>query len=83
MTQTTMPNAKKPIDPTIRNLRQSANMEQRDVAERMRVVRSALSRRETSMRVEDHTIAWLRSYVQACGGDLEVYIKINDRTIEL
>jgi transcriptional regulator with XRE-family HTH domain len=78
-----MPSAKKPIDPTIRSLRESANMKTKDVAERMRTVRSALSRRETSMRVQDHTIAWLRSYVRACGGDLEIVIRINDRTIEL
>lgn len=78
-----MPSEKQPLDPTLRNMRKNAGLGQRDVAERMKVVRSALSRRETSMRIDDHTIHWLRSYAMACGGDLVITLTIGERVIEL
>ena len=78
-----MPSAKKPIDPRLRSLRKAAKLEQKDVAERMHTVRSALSRRETAMRIDDHTIFWLRRYVEACGGRLQTTIYLNGHSIEL
>jgi ribosome-binding protein aMBF1 (putative translation factor) len=73
------------VDATVREmdlrmLREAAGLTQEQLAERIDMAQSDLSKFE---RREDHRIATLRRYVSALGGRLKIVAELNGKTIVL
>jgi transcriptional regulator with XRE-family HTH domain len=68
------------LEMDLRALREAAGLTQGELAQRVEITQSQLSKME---RREDHRISTLRRYVQALGGSLEICAVINGRRIRL
>lgn len=68
------------LEMDLRALREAVGLTQGEVAQRIEITQSQLSKME---RREDHRISTLRRYVQALGGSLEICAVINGRRIKL
>src|SRR4051812_32412870 len=68
------------LDMDLRALREAVGLTQGELAHRVEITQSQLSKME---RREDHRISTLRRYVQALGGSLEICAIINGRRIKL
>ena len=64
----------------LRSLREAAGFTQGELAERVEITQSQLSKME---RREDHRVSTLRRYVEALGGSLEICAVINGKRIKL
>lgn len=65
---------------TLRALREAAGVTQVELAERMEIHQTELSRFE---RRDDHKLSTLAAYVEALGGKLEVVAVINGKRVVL
>jgi DNA-binding transcriptional regulator YiaG len=68
------------LEMDLRALREAAGLTQGELAERVEITQSQLSKLE---RREDHRISTLRRYVEALGGSLEICAIINGKRIKL
>jgi transcriptional regulator with XRE-family HTH domain len=68
------------LEMDLRALREAAGLTQGDLAQRIEITQSQLSKME---RREDHRISTLRRYVQALGGSLEICAVLNGKRINL
>src|SRR4051812_28243566 len=68
------------LEMDLRTLREAVGLTQGEVAQRVEITQSQLSKME---RREDHRISTLRRYVQALGGSLEICAVINGQRIKL
>jgi predicted transcriptional regulator len=68
------------LEMDLRALREAVGLTQGELAQRVDVTQSQLSKME---RREDHRISTLRRYVEALGGNLEVCAVINGKRIKL
>lgn len=68
------------LEMDLRALREAAGLTQGELAERIEITQSQLSKME---RREDHRISTLRRYVQALGGSLEICAVIGGKRIKL
>jgi predicted transcriptional regulator len=68
------------LEMDLRALREAVGLTQGELAQRVDVTQSKLSKME---RREDHRISTLRRYVEALGGNLEVCAVINGKRIKL
>jgi transcriptional regulator with XRE-family HTH domain len=68
------------LEMDLRALREAAGLTQGELAQRVEITQSQLSKMEHR---EDHRISTLRRYVQALGGSLEICAVINGRRIKL
>lgn len=64
----------------LRALREAAGLTQEELAQRVEITQSQLSKME---RRQDHRISTLRRYVEALDGSLEICTVINGRRIKL
>lgn len=64
----------------LRALREAAGLTQGELAQRVEITQSQLSKME---RREDHRISTLRRYVEALGGSLEICAVLNGKRIKL
>jgi predicted transcriptional regulator len=64
----------------LRALREAAGKTQAEVAQIVKMDQAEVSRLE---RREDHRLSTLRRYVQALGGDIEVYAVIDGKRVQL
>lgn len=68
------------LEMDLRALRNTANLTQESLARRMDSTQSELSKME---RRDDHRISTLRRYIEALGGELEIWAVINGRRIRI
>jgi transcriptional regulator with XRE-family HTH domain len=68
------------LEMDLRALREAAGLTQGELAQRVEITQSQLSKLE---RREDHRISTLRRYVEALGGSLEICAMINGKRIKL
>jgi predicted transcriptional regulator len=68
------------LEMDLRALREAVGLTQGELAQRVEITQSQLSKME---RREDHRISTLRRYVEALGGNLEICAIINGRRIKL
>lgn len=68
------------IEMDLRSLREATGLTQGELAERVEITQSQLSKME---RREDHRVSTLRRYVEALGGSLEICAVINGKRIKL
>lgn len=68
------------LEMDLRALREAAGLTQGELAQRIEITQSQLSKME---RREDHRISTLRRYVQALGGSLEICAVIGGKRIKL
>src|SRR4029079_13713363 len=68
------------LEMDLRALREAVGLTQGEVAQRIEITQSQLSKME---RREDHRISTLRRYVQALGGSLEIRTGMNVRAATL
>ena len=68
------------LEMDLRALREAAGLTQGELAQRVDVTQSQLSKME---RREDHRISTVRRYVEALGGSLEICAVINGKRIKL
>lgn len=68
------------LEMDLRTLREAAGLTQGELAQRIEITQSQLSKME---RREDHRISTLRRYIQALGGSLEICAVIGDKRIKL
>jgi transcriptional regulator with XRE-family HTH domain len=68
------------LEMDLRALREAVGLTQGELAQRVEITQSQLSKME---RREDHRISTLRRYVEALGGNLEIYAFINGKRIKL
>jgi DNA-binding XRE family transcriptional regulator len=68
------------LEMNLRELRKAAGKTQAQVSEAAEISQAELSKAE---RREDHLLSTLRRYVEALGGELEVYARFGDKTIRL
>ncbi len=68
------------LEMDLRALREAAGLTQGELAERVEITQSQLSKME---RRDDHRVSTLRRYVEALGGSLEVCAVINGKRIKL
>src|SRR3954452_11734065 len=68
------------LEMDLRALREAVGLTQGDLAQRVEITQSQLSKME---RREDHRISTLRRYVEALGGSLEICAVINGQRIKL
>lgn len=64
----------------LRTLREAMGLTQGELAQRVEITQSQLSKME---RREDHRISTLRRYVEALGGSLEICAIIDGRRVKL
>lgn len=68
------------LEMDLRALREAAGLTQGELAQRIEITQSQLSKME---RREDHRISTLRRYIEALGGSMEICAVINGRRIKL
>jgi predicted transcriptional regulator len=68
------------LEMDLRALREAAGLTQGELAQRIEITQSQLSKME---RREDHRISTLRRYIQALGGSLEICAVIGGKRIKL
>jgi predicted transcriptional regulator len=68
------------LEMDLRALREAVGLTQGELAQRVAITQSQLSKME---RREDHRISTLRRYVEALGGNLEICAVINGKRIKL
>jgi transcriptional regulator with XRE-family HTH domain len=68
------------LEMDLRALREAAGLTQEELAQRVDITQSQLSKME---RREDHRISTLRRYVEALGGSLEICAVIDGKRIKL
>ena len=68
------------LEMDLRALREAAGLTQEELAAKVEITQSQLSKLE---RREDHRISTLRCYVQALGGELEVVAVVGGKRIKL
>lgn len=68
------------LEMDLRALREAAGLTQGELAQRVEITQSQLSKME---RREDHRISTLRRYVQALGGSLEICAVIDGKRVKL
>jgi predicted transcriptional regulator len=68
------------LEMDLRALREAVGLTQGELAQRVEITQSQLSKME---RREDHRISTLRRYVEALGGSLEICAVINGKRIKL
>jgi predicted transcriptional regulator len=68
------------LEMDLRALREAVGLTQGELAQRVEITQSQLSKME---RREDHRISTLRRYVEALGGSLEICAVVNGRRIKL
>lgn len=68
------------LEMDLRALREAVGLTQGELAQRVEITQSQLSRME---RREDHRISTLRRYVEALGGSLEICAVVNGKRIKL
>ena len=68
------------LEMDLRALREAAGLTQGELAQRVKITQSQLSKME---RREDHRISTLRRYVEAIGGSLEICAVIKGKRIKL
>jgi DNA-binding transcriptional regulator YiaG len=68
------------LEMDLRALREAVGLTQGELAQRVEITQSQLSKME---RREDHRLSTLRRYVEALGGNLEICAVINGRRIKL
>ncbi len=68
------------LEMDLRTLREAVGLTQGELAQRVDVTQSQLSKME---RREDHRISTLRRYVEALGGNLEICAVVNGKRIKL
>ncbi len=68
------------LEMDLRALREAAGLTQGELAERVEITQSQLSKME---RRDDHRISTLRRYIQALGGSLEICAVLNGKRIKL
>ena len=65
---------------TLRELRQTLELTQQQVADKAEMTQSELSRMESR---GDHRVSTLRRYVEALGGELEISVVVGKRRLKL
>jgi DNA-binding XRE family transcriptional regulator len=68
------------LEMDLRALREASGLTQGELAQRVEITQSQLSKME---RREDHRISTLRRYVEALGGSLEICALVNGKRIKL
>ena len=68
------------LEMDLRALREAVGLTQGELAQRVEITQSQLSKME---RREDHRISTLRRYVQALGGSLEICAVIDGKRVKL
>jgi DNA-binding XRE family transcriptional regulator len=68
------------LEMDLRTLREAAGLTQEELAAKVEITQSQLSKLE---RREDHRISTLRRYVKALGGELEVIAVVHGKRIKL
>lgn len=68
------------LEMDLRALREAIGLTQGELAQRVEITQSQLSKME---RREDHRISTLRRYVQALGGSLEICAVIDGKRVKL
>lgn len=68
------------LEMDLRALREAMGLTQEELAERIAITQSQLSKME---RREDHRISTVRRYVAALGGELEIVAVVGDKRIVL
>jgi transcriptional regulator with XRE-family HTH domain len=68
------------LEMDLRTLREAAGLTQEELAAKVEITQSQLSKLE---RREDHRISTLRRYVKALGGELEVVAVVAGKRIKL
>jgi predicted transcriptional regulator len=68
------------LEMDLRTLREAVGLTQEELAQKVEVTQSQLSKLE---RREDHRLSTLRRYVEALGGELEVFAVVNGKRIRL
>ena len=68
------------LEMDLRAIRELAGKTQEDVAEEVELSQAQISRAEAQ---RDHRISFLRKYVEALGGSLDVYARLGDRLVKL
>jgi len=68
------------LEMDLRALREAVGLTQGELAQRVEITQSQLSKME---RREDHRISTLRRYVEALGGSLEICAVVNGKRIKL
>jgi DNA-binding transcriptional regulator YiaG len=68
------------LEMDLRALREAVGLTQGELAQRVEITQSQLSKME---RREDHRISTLRRYVEALGGRLEIWAVIEGKRIKL
>jgi|SRR5215208_5326696 len=68
------------LEMDLRTLREAVGLTQEELAQKVEVTQSQLSKLE---RREDHRLSTLRRYVEALGGELEVFAVVNEKRIRL
>jgi DNA-binding transcriptional regulator YiaG len=68
------------LEMDLRALREAVGLTQEELAAKVAVTQSQLSKLE---RREDHRVSTLRRYVEALGGNLEIFAVIGGRRIRL
>jgi DNA-binding XRE family transcriptional regulator len=68
------------LEMDLRALREAAGLTQEELAAKVEITQSQLSKME---RREDHRISTLRRYVKAMGGELEVIAVVHGKRIKL
>lgn len=68
------------LEMDLRTLREAVGLTQGELAQRVEITQSQLSKME---RREDHRISTLRRYVEALGGSLEICAVIDGKRIKL
>lgn len=65
---------------TLRELRQTLDLTQQQVADKAEMTQSELSRLESR---GDHRVSTLRRYIEALGGELEISVVVGKRRLKL
>ncbi len=68
------------LEMDLRTLREAMGLTQEELAERITITQSQLSKME---RRDDHRISTVRRYVAALGGELEIVAVVGDKRIVL
>lgn len=68
------------VEMDLRTLREATGLTQEELAKRVEITQSQLSKLE---RREDHRISTLRRYIEALGGELEIWAIVNGKRIKL
>jgi predicted transcriptional regulator len=68
------------LEMDLRALREAVGLTQGELAHRVEITQSQLSKME---RREDHRVSTLRRYVEALGGSLEICAVVNGKRIKL